>query len=298
MTTALVPLYPCAWHRHQPSCACVQSKTQCHCTCKECTIFLLGQSSGCRVLLETAEDLAAAKWGLRRQLHLANLRFKNEDQLVNAQLQVVQPWVVNLPQIASSFEHPSRTPSSWLAKTQCIPQEAEEPRAVTVDCGEENQVSLKSYDKLEKRCALLETNVKFRNENQLMNPQLHIGEPWVVNLPQSASSFEHPSATPLSWPAKRPCIPQEAEEPGTGIRVCTEENPVSLESFDRLENRFAALEQAVLAQKKSFDERLTQVEAQVEQIVGRLANTSDSKSDDSDSSYVKTGTKCRTSIEA
>ena len=73
---------------------------------------------------------------------------------------------------------------------------------------------------------------------------------------------------------------------------------MSLESFDRLENRFAALEQAVLAQKKSFDERLTQVEAQVEQIVGRFANTSDSKSDDSDSSYVKTGTKCRTSIEA
>ncbi len=210
MTTALVPLCPCAWHPLRPSCACVQSRTQCHCTCRECTAHLLGQSSGCRVLLETAEDLAAAKWGLRKNRDVENLRFRNEAQLVNAELQVVEPWPVNLPQSASSFEHLSLTPSSWPAKTHCIPQEAEESHA--------------------------------------------------------------------------------------GTRVCGEENPVSLESFDKLEKRCAVLEQAVLAQK-GLDERLTRVEAQVEQILARLTKTSDSKSDDGDSSYVKAGTKCRASTE-
>jgi len=52
----------------------------------------------------------------------------------------------------------------------------------------------------------------------------------------------------------------------------------------------------VLAQK-GLDERLTRVEAQVEQILARLAKTSGSKSDDSDSDYVKAGTKCRASTE-
>ena len=54
------------------------------------------------MLLETAEDLAAAKWGLRRHSNLANLRFRNEDQLVNAELQVVEPWVVNQRAAAES----------------------------------------------------------------------------------------------------------------------------------------------------------------------------------------------------
>ena len=140
-------------------------------------------------------------------------------------------------------------------------------------------------------------NLRFRNEDQLVNAELQVVEPWPVNLPQSASSFEHLSLTPSSWPAKTHCIPQEAEESHAGTRVCGEENPVSLESFDKLEKRCAVLEQAVLAQKKGLDERLTQVEAQVEQILARLTKTSDSKSDDSDSSYVKAGTKCRASTE-
>ncbi len=184
------------------------------------------------MLLETAEDLAVAEWGPRRSSNFANLRFRNEDQLVNAELQVVEPWLANLPQSALSFEQ--RVGLMLLPPPPPPDTAPEAPLAIT-----------------------------------------------------AASS----------WLAKTHCIPQETEESRAGTRVCGEENPVSLESFDRLENRFAALEQAVLAQKKSFDERLTQVEAQVEQILARLTKTSDSKSDDSDSSYVKTGTKCRASIE-